>query len=207
MNPYVLTALAMCTVVLIALAGTAYLAVFFNRRAKADLQLALDPLAAVLSGTTDLEIAEVSGSYAGYPAFGRIANATEGPGRVFQVDLLDSAGGEPWTYTSNQHASSGEPPTVVFTGPDEIEAVIEKVIEDHITGILEPERERFRVEYLRDQGFLRMTRSMRTRRDIPDAASFEKQLALLEALALVNRPHMESLVSTDGPLGPTGGRQ
>lgn len=192
MNPYVLTALVMCAVVLIALVGTAYLAVFFNRRAKADLQLALDPLSAVLDGTTDLDAAEASGTYAGYQASGRMANASEGPGRVFQVDLLDSSGGVPWVYTSNQHVTSGQPPTIDFTGPDQLKALVSKVIEDHISTILEPERERFRVEYLRDQGFLRMVRSIRTRRQIPDASTFEHQLGLLKAMAEVNRPFMVS---------------
>lgn len=187
----------MCVVVLVALVGTAYLAVFFNRRAKADLQLALEPLAAVLDGTVDLENAEASGTYAGHQASGRMANASEGPGRVFQVDLLDAAGGVPWAYTSNQHVTSGEPPTIDFSGPDHLSALVSKVIDDHIRTILEPERERFRVEYLRDQGFLRMVRSIRTRRQIPDASTFEHQLALLNAMAEVNRQFMESY----GPAG------
>lgn len=198
-NPYVATGLAMCAVIFVALAGTAYLAVFFNRRAKADLQAALDPLANLVNGTVDLENAEVSGSYEGYPVFGRMANASEGPGRVFQVDLLDAAGGATWVYTSNQHASAGEPRTVEFDGPDDLARLVTKVIDDHVDEILEPDRERFRVEYLRDQGFLRLVRSMRTRRDIPDAGIFEKQLVLLRAMAEVNRPYMQDIETEKNP--------
>ena len=186
-----LTALAMCAVVLLALAGTAYLAVFFNRRAKADLQAALDPLAEVVDGTVDLDEAEVSGTFAGYPAFGRMANASEGPGRVFQVDLLDSAGGVPWVYTSNQNASSGKPPMIDYTGPDDLRDTIHGAVRDDIRSILDPDRERFRLEYLRDQGFLRLVRSMGTRRDIPGAESFRHQLGLLATIAEHNRPYME----------------
>lgn len=192
MNPYVLTALVMCVVVVIALAGTAYLAVFFNRRAKDDLQVALSPLATVLDSTVDVDAAEVTGRYQGYHAAGRMANASEGPGRVFQVELLDAAGGVSWSYTSNQRASSGEPPKVDFVGPDDLRPLVEKVISDHLWGILEPERERFRVEYVHNEGFLRMLRSIRSRREIPDAATFERQLDLLQAMAKVNRPCMET---------------
>lgn len=192
LNPYVLTALAMCAVVFVALVGTAYLAVFFNRRAKADLELALGPLATLIEGTVNLDEAEVSGSYDGYPAFGRMANASEGPGRVFQVDILDASGGAAWVYTSNQHASSGEPPTIDYRGPSDLEELVTKVIGDHIDAILEPERERFRVEYLQDQGFLRFVRSIRSRREIPNATSLETQLEMMRSLAVVNRAFMET---------------
>lgn len=201
LNPYVLTALAMCAVVFVALAGTAYLAVFFNRRAKADLQLALHPLATLIDGSVNLEEAEVTGSFAGYPAFGRMANASEGPGRVFQVDILDASGGAAWAYTSNQHASSGQPPTVEYRGPDDLEGLVSKVVTDQIDAILEPERERFRVEYLTDQGFLRFVRSIRSRREIPNATSFETQLEMMRSLAVVNRSFMEAHSEPAEPAG------
>ena len=54
MNPYLATAIAMCAIVLISLAGTAYLAAMFNRRAKADMRARLDPLAAAIDGTACL---------------------------------------------------------------------------------------------------------------------------------------------------------
>lgn len=192
MNPYVLTGLVMCLVVLVALAGTAYLAVFFNRRSKADLQQALEPLATLLNGSVNLEGAEVSGRLDGYPALARMANASEGPGRVFQVELLDAAGGVAWVYTSNQHASSGRPPTVDFSGPGDLEPLVSKVVSDHIDAILEPERERFRVEYLKDLGVLRFVRSIRSRREIPNATSLETQLEMLRSMAVVNRSFMET---------------
>ena len=55
MNPYLATAIAMCAIVVLSLAGTAYLAAVMNRRAKEDLRARLDPLAAVIGGTTDID--------------------------------------------------------------------------------------------------------------------------------------------------------
>ena len=49
MNPYLSFAIAMCAVVIIALAGTAYLSVYFNRRAKGDMERALQRSLAVIS--------------------------------------------------------------------------------------------------------------------------------------------------------------
>ena len=55
MNPYLSFSIAMCGVVVIALAGTAYLAAYFNRRSKNDMEAALTPLAQVIDGEMDVE--------------------------------------------------------------------------------------------------------------------------------------------------------
>lgn len=182
----------MCLVVFMALAATAYLAVFFNRRAKADLEAALAPLAAESEGTIQLDEAEVSGKYRGDVIYARMANATEGPGRVFQVDVVDSVGGTSWQYTSNPVSKSSGQRTVDYSGPEAFRAELEKLVDAGARVFLDPESERFRVEYLLDKGIVRLVRSMQTRRDIPDAASFRKQLALLTDVAAANRVFIES---------------
>ena len=72
MNPYLATAIAMCAIVLISLAGTAYLAMVFNRKAKVDLQERLGPLAQAIDGAVDVEDAKVEGRYRGQIAIGRM---------------------------------------------------------------------------------------------------------------------------------------
>lgn len=199
MTPYILTGLAMCLVLLIALAGTAYLAVFFNRRAKADLEAALSPLAQLVDGTVNLEEAEVTGTWNGSPVFARMANASEGPGRVFQSDVLDAAGGEPWRYTSNP-GKNDAPHTVEYSGPGGARPEVEPLIDEGIVTFLDPGYERFRVEYLPDKGIVRLVRAMRTRRDIPTSDVLRQQLDMLTAIADRNRGWVEAqrAASTEG---------
>lgn len=203
MNPYVLTGLAMCLVVLISLGATAYLAVFFNRRAKADLEDALKPLAEEIDGSIQLDDAQVTGKCHGYPVYARMANATEGPGRVFQVDVIDSAGGSSWRYTSNPASKSETARTVEFVGDSELRAHVEPDINSGITVILDPEIERFRIEYLADKGLVRFVRSMQTRRNIPGAESFGHQLDLTTAVAMANRNWMETRGDSSAEVGKT----
>lgn len=190
MNPYVLTALAMCLIVLIALVGTAYLAVYFNRRGKADLQAALEPLAATIDGTVNLEEAEVVGRRGRWPIYGRMANASEGPGRVFQVEVVDAAGGESWQYTSNPIRKE-RPRTVEFSGPDALRAAVEPIVDAGVRAVLDPDHERFRVEYSHERGTVRLVRAMQTRRDIPSAETFSTEVDLLTEVAAVNRSFVE----------------
>lgn len=190
MNAYVLTALAMCLIVLVALVGTAYLAVYFNRRGKADLQAALELLAATIDGTVNLDEAEVAGRRGRWPVFGRMANASEGPGRVFQVEVVDAAGGESWQYTSNP-VRKERPRTVEFSGPDALRATVEPTIDTGVAGIIEPDRERFRVEYSAEKGIVQLVRAMQTRRDIPSAETFSREVDLLTEVAEANRSHVE----------------
>ncbi|HEV2128969.1 MAG TPA: hypothetical protein VGR22_10155 [Thermomicrobiales bacterium] len=191
-DAYLLTGLAMCAVLLVALAGTAYLAVFFNRRAKDDLTAAFTPLAKRMDGSFELDNAEIRGAYQNYPVFARMANATEGPGRVFQVDVLDAAGGDLWQYTSNPPTKREPERTVEFEGDDEIRQIVKPAIETESRRFLDPDIERFRVEYLPREGVVRLVRAMRSRRDIPDAGTLASELDMLTGIAGRNRAWVES---------------
>lgn len=197
MDAYLLTGLAMCLVLVVSLAGTAYLAVFFNRRAKDDLANALFPLAERTDGSFDVENAEVTGSWDGFTIFARMANASEGPGRVFQTDVLDAAGGAAWQYTSNPPSKRNPEREVEFSGRDELRQLVEPAIDTESRRFLNPDEERFRVEYLPDEGFVRLVRAMRTRRDIPDAGTLAQQLDMLTGVAHRNRAWIEAAGEDD----------
>ena len=187
MNPYLGVTLAMCVIGALSLAATAYLAMMFNRRAKADLTAALQPLADVVGGTLDLDRAEVEGRYGGHLVFGRMANATEGHGRVFQVDVMDPAGGAAWRWTSVP-GRNGAPTSRAFSAD---EPALERSLRFDWNAILaagiDPATERHRFEYDPTAGWLRFSRPMRTRRDIPNAPSFRAQLDALIGAAEANR--------------------
>jgi hypothetical protein len=92
-NPYLATAIAMCVISIIAIILTAYLATHMNRKAKADLAERLQPLADLLDGELLAEEVTVRGRWQDHIAEGRMANALDGPGRVFFTRIIDSAGG------------------------------------------------------------------------------------------------------------------
>ncbi len=188
MNPYVQFTIAMCFVVFIALFATAYLAVMFNRRAKTDLQAALQPLAELIDGTTDLDEATVSGSYLGHLAFGRVTNGTDGPGRVFQTDVIDSAGGSDWRWTTTGSKTGEAEPTEILEpeGSDEAASLI-PMLRAGAAASFDTRRAWGRVLYEASAGHLRFERPMQTRRDIPDLDSFRRQLDLLVQLGPLNR--------------------
>lgn len=187
-NPYVSFAIAMCVVVLLSLFITAYLAMTFNRRAKADLGEALGSLAMVIDGEVDVENASVTGRYAGHLAEGRMANAEEGPGRVFQTSIVDAAGGAAWVRTSTPAKRPSEPPSIEFVTADPNVASNLSVHWDRLLqSVLSQETDRHRIDYDPTAGRLRFQRPMRTRRDIPDAATFRRQLDLLVTLGPMNR--------------------
>lgn len=187
MNPYLATAIAMCVIVLFSLAGTAYLAAVMNRRAKSDLQARLEPLAAAIGGTADVDEARVEGRYEGQIAIGRVANAPGGFGRLFHVELVDAAGGEPWEWSSLPQKKLPEP-VRTFEGDPRLQerlgidfpaAAADVVPEDHT--------QRFGFLYDPAAGMMRLTREMRTRLDIPDAETFTRQLASLRRMGEANR--------------------
>jgi hypothetical protein len=186
----------MCLVVVVSIAATAYLAVYFNRRAKADLRAALDPLAALIEGETDLEEAEVAGIFRKQHVKARMANASEGPGRVWQAELLDAAGGAAWMYTSSLPRSEDANPRIEFESPVAgMQEQIPALAPDAVTGIANPRHERFRLEYNPESGFLRFVVPMQNRRDIPDAAKLERQLTYLLRLGDENRLAQERLAT------------
>ena len=203
MNTYVLFGLVMCLVVVISIAATAYLAVFFNRRAKADLTASLTPLAELIEGEVDLEEAEVIGRFESQHVKARMANASEGPGRVWQSELLDAAGGIPWVYTSSLPRGESTEPRVEFDSrlPD-IHSQIPALSPSEVTGVADPTHERFRLEYSPDSGFIRFIVPMVNRRDIPAVEKLQRQLTYLVKLADQNRSVQERIDSTGNTEAP-----
>ncbi|HLL50095.1 MAG TPA: hypothetical protein VK356_05450 [Thermomicrobiales bacterium] len=188
MNPYLATAIAMCLIVLLSLAGTAYLAAVFNRRAKSDLLARLEPLAAAIDGAADVEDARVEGRFRGQIAIGRVANAPGGFGRLFHVELVDSAGGVPWEWSSLPD-KKGPGLTRTFEGdPDVKERLLSGIDFEEVATIVPDDRaQRFGFLYDPAAGMIRLTREMRTRLDIPDAETFTRQLETLQRVGEVNR--------------------
>lgn len=194
MNPYLQTGLAMCLIVLLALAATAYLAVYFNRRAKADLQAALDPLAELIHGSVDLDTATVTGTFEGQIVAARMANAEGGVGRVFQTELVDPAGGDRWVYTSAPPRERDGEPRIEFDSDRPALRELLPSLTAMLPGeVADAQRERLRLSYDPDSGCLRMVKGMKTRRDIPDTDHLHAQLSLLHRLGDENRAVQQRL--------------
>ncbi len=187
MNPYLATAIAMTVIVLLSLAGTAYLAAVFNRRAKSDMQARLDPLAAAIDGVTDVEEARVEGRFNGQIAIGRVANAPGGFGRLFHVELVDAAGGEGWEWSSLPQKKP--PPDLIrtFEGDAGLQERLGVDFEELATVVPDDRKQRFGFLYDPAAGMIRLTREMRTRLDIPEAELFTRQLEALHLVGEANR--------------------
>ncbi len=187
MNPYLSFSIAMCAVVFVALAGTAYLASYFNRRSKKDMELALRPLADVVDGDVDVEDGHVTGRYLGQLAEGKVASMPGGMSRIFLTSIVESAGGQPWEWTLTRSKEAGGPDVSRFTSDipgvtDRIEPILLPLKDDaDLAGIW------FRIDYDPTSGMLTMTRPMRVRRDIPGAEAFQRFLDVLIAAASENR--------------------
>lgn len=180
----------MCVVVLLALIGTAYMAVFFNRRAKADLTVALQPLAETVNGEANIDDAYVTGRTLGHLAEGRVAQMPGGMGRVFHSLVIDGAGGDRWLWTISRAKDATETDQFDFEGPggpdgDLAGMLRPKVVELAAQGSLLGAW--FKVEYDPAAGHVRLTKPMKTRRDIPDAGAFRGYLEALVVLADINR--------------------
>lgn len=188
MNPYLATGLAMCTILFLAIAGTAYLAVFFNRRAKADMKATLTPLAEAIDGTVDVDEATIAGHFDGTIAQARVTGAEGGAGRVFQVDLIDAAGGTRWRYRSIAHRDNPVPTTEFDSDrPDLHRALASAFTPEKLQTIANPAKHWFWLEYDPTAGLVRLTSPMQTRRDIPDLESFMARLNYLRELGGANR--------------------
>ena len=208
MNPYLAATVAMCVIVVLALAGTAYLAAHFNRRAKADLAVRLQPLAEAIGGETDVDEARVSGRYGGQLVFGRVASAPGGFGRLFHVEVVDAAGGEGWEWSSLP-AKGAPAPTRTFEGNPELERRLGVDWTALAEVVPEATRQRFGFLYDPAAGMVRLSRAMRTRLDIPDPATFLRQLDALMRLGDANRraqgaPASSGAARRAGPVATEG---
>jgi hypothetical protein len=177
----------MCAIVLLSLIGTAYLAVVFNRRAKADLSRALEPLASVISGTADVEEAVVHGRFAGQIAEGRMATSFMGPGRVFHTSIIDGAGGDKWVWTVSRGKLAKDPPHAEFeSGHPNLEAALSPLLQSTMLDLTSGAPWSV-VEYDPAPGHIMLTRPMQSRKDIPSTLAFDRQLQALIEIAQVNR--------------------
>jgi hypothetical protein len=185
-NPYLATAIAMTVIILLSLAGTAYLAAVLNRRAKSDLQERLEPLARVIDGTVDIDEARIEGRYQGQIAIARVANAPGGFGRLFHVELVDSVGGEGWEWSSLPQKKLPDPART-FEGNPALHERLGIDFGQAATVVPEDRTQRFGFLYDPAAGMVRLTREMRSRLDIPDADTFARQLKTLHRIGEANR--------------------
>ena len=194
MNPYLATGLAMCAIGLISIVLTAYLATHMNRKAKADLSARLQPLADKIEGELLTEEVTVTGRWDGHIAEGRMANALDGPGRVFFTRVVDSAGGEKWVWTSSSPRKPDEPREIKFEckASQEMCADYESELPGRFEALLKMHGWT-RVEYDPEAGHIRLTKPMMTRNDIPSPELFEQQLDALVEIANFNRETIEAV--------------
>ena len=177
----------MCVILILALAGTSYLAVYFNRKAKEDLEAALTPLAEVIEGEIDLDEATISGRYNSHLTSAKVATLPGGMGRVFLISLIDGAGGDPWQWTLTRSKEAGVPPTGSFDvepmGLSEVAgSELQTMIDDPSLA-----EAWFRLAYDPAAGHVQLTRPMRNRRDIPSVETFRRLLDSLYGIAGSNR--------------------
>lgn len=196
MNPYVATGLAMCLVILIALIGTAYLAVYFTRRAKADVLRLLTPLAELTVGEADVDEAEVKGTWKGTIVQGRMANAAAGTVTLWQSDLIDSAGGTGWNFVYSRPNPKKKDPAEeieIVTESPEMRSWLETWSVEDIAPIQPQETDWVQVEYLPDAGTVRVARPIKGRNQIPTADAFASDLDFAYKTGAENRQRQETL--------------
>jgi hypothetical protein len=179
-------------IAIIAIVFTAMLAARMNRKGKADLAARLQPLADLIEGELEAEEVTVRGRWRGQIAEGRMANALDGPGRVFFTRIIDSAGGTSWTWTTSAPKIAGDPREIKFDCKDSPAcALVEAEIEQRsIPFFALPGWTR--VEYDAAAGHVRLTKPMLTRNDIPEVEPFRTSLDTLVDIGAWNRSIMES---------------
>lgn len=200
MNPYIATGLAMCLVILVALVGTAYLAVYFTRRAKADLERLLVPLAESIEGKADVEEAEIEGRWNRTLAQGRMASAAAGTVRLWQTDLIDSAAGVGWNFVYSRPNPKKKNPDAeidIVTDSEPIRAWLQSWTVDDLGPIRPNETDWVQVEYSPSGGYIRIARPMHGRNDIPAPEAFGADLEFAEQIGNRNRAMQEQLATRD----------
>lgn len=202
MNPYLATGLAMCVVILIALIGTGYLAVYFTRRAKADVERLITPLAESLEeGVGDAEEAEVKGKYHGALVFGRMARAAAGTVTLWQTDLIDSAGGQGWNFVysrPNPKKTNPEAEVDIITESDVVRSWLETWTAESIASLQPLETDWVQVEYTPESGVVRVARPIKGRNQIPAPETFLSDLAFAEQIGNRNRELQQTEGARDG---------
>lgn len=201
MNPYVATGLAMCLVILIALVGTAYLAVYFTRRAKADVERMLTPLAELVNGKADVDEASVTGRWKDAMVIGRMANAAAGTVTLWQSDLIDAAGGEAWNFVYSRPNPKKKDPAEEIEIVTESEALrfwLEGWTVSDIDEIRPQETDWVQVEYSPEGGYVRVARPIKGRNQIPSSQEFSKDLDLALRVGQENRTRQEGTDSEAG---------
>lgn len=199
MNPYLATGIAMCAIVFIAIFLTGYMATQMNRKAKIDLAAKLQPLADLLEGELIAEEVTVRGRWKGQIADGRMANALDGPGRVFFTRMIDSSGGSNWSWTSSAPRKVGEVREIKFECAAEalVCEEVQTMIDTH-NGPLIALAGWTRVEYDATAGHVRLTKPMLSRNDIPSVSTFETELDAIYSIGESNRAIMKPIEEWDG---------
>jgi hypothetical protein len=194
-NPYLAVTLVMCGVIFLALAATAYMAVYFTRKAKADLAAALAPLAASIEGEADIEEATIEGRYNGKLTLARMAHAEGGPVRVFQIDVIDSAGGEKWLFVA--YPAKGT--TEFRPEGSQMIAQLPTLQAPDLADRLGVHSDWYQLDYSPEGGHVRLTTPMSTRKDIPPVDIFARQLEVLDGLSDENRAMQERNATREEP--------
>ena len=194
MNPYVATGLAMCLVILIALIGTGYLAVYFTRRAKADVERLITPLAEMIDGEANVDDAEVTGRWKDTMVIGRMANAAAGTVTMWQTDLIDSAGGQDWNFVYSRPNLKKERPEEIeiVTESPELRTWLETWTVNDIAAIQPGATDWVQVEYSMEGGYIRIARPIPNRNGIPNPEAFAHDLDFAHAVGIRNRQYQES---------------
>ncbi len=200
MNPYVLAGLAMCLVILVALVGTGYLAVYFTRRAKADLERLLVPLAERIGGEADVEEAQVEGRWNRTLAQGRMARAAAGTVTLWQTDLIDAAAGSGWNFVysrPNPKKKNPEAEIEIVTESGPLRTWLESWTVEDLQPIRPNETDWVQVEYLPEAGYIRIARPMHGRNDIPTPEAFVADLEFAEQVGDRNRTMQEQFATRE----------
>jgi len=190
----------MCLVILVALVGTGYLAVYFTRRAKADLERLLVPLAERIDGEADVEEAQVEGRWNRTLVQGRMARAAAGTVTLWQTDLIDAAAGVGWNFVYSRPNPKKKNPDAeidIVTESAPIRSWLESWRVEDLEPIRPQETDWVQVEYSPTAGYIRIARPMHGRNDIPSPEAFVADLEFAEGIGNRNRAMQEQLATRE----------